>query len=347
MNLNSYLSVPALAVALTLSACSSFAAPPLADEHAGGGASSAASPLIYAFSPDKSLVASYSAGDRGRTRPISLLEGAQTQLSAGNGMAIDSDGSLYVVVYNATSSSGPLKLLVFAPNAHGDRAPERTAILRGPVLVGHAVGLALDGHGNFWVAAIGKLLRYPTSAKGRVRPNESISLQLDTPDGYMPANSSNVALDASGNIYCSCTVVFHGNQAIGVSEYAPGSRGNATPIRSFYDFALPEVPPGSIAIDGSGTIYLASSLPNTGVFAYASNTGSGSVTYTRRFAWGSGTTISTIATDPTGNVYAGAKSGIAVFGPNANGHVRPLRTMVDARHLAYGTGTYGTLLNVH
>ncbi len=334
------------ATVLTLQpACSPIGAPPLSAGHAATFRASRASSLVYAFSPDKALVASYSAGDRGRTKPISVLGGANTQLSAGNGMAIDSDGTIYVVVYDAGSSHGPLRLLVFPPGAHGDAPPERTAVLGGPVLPGYATGLALDGRGNFWLAAIGKLLRYPTSVQGRVRPNASISVQLDTPDGYMPAHSSNVALDAAGNVYCSCTVVYRGAQAIGVSEYALAS-GKATLVRSFYDFTLPEVPPDSIAIDAAGTIYLASSLPNTGVFVYGPKTGSGEVTPTRRFAWGSGVSIRTVATDAAGDVYAGASSRIAVLGPKSNGHVRPLRTIVDRRHLDYVSGTYGTLLNV-
>ncbi|HEY6326781.1 MAG TPA: hypothetical protein VIW73_09765 [Candidatus Cybelea sp.] len=339
--------ITSAAALLLQPACSPVGAPPLAAGHAGAlRASSASRPTVYAFSPFKAVVAAYPAGARGRTRPSSLLEGSATRLSVGNGMAIGSDGTIYVIVYEAGSSHSPVRLLVFPPNAHGDTPPERTAVLGGHLLSGYAPGLALDGRGNFWVAAIGKLLRYPTSAQGRVRPNASIAVQLDTPDGYMPAHAGNVALDAAGNIYCSCALVYQGAQAIGVSEYAL-AKGKATLVRSFYDFTLPEVHPSSIAIDAGGTIYLASSLPNTGVFAYGPKTGSGLVTPTRRFYWGSGVSIRTIATDASGDVYAGANARIAVLGPKANGHVRPLRTIVDPRDLDYVSGTYGTLLNVH
>jgi sugar lactone lactonase YvrE len=307
---------------------------------------SAASTVLYAFSPEKSLVASYSVGPHD-ARPISILRGSKTQLSTGNGMAVDTDGTTYVIVYKSGSSGSPIKLLVFPPNARGNVAPERTAVLQGPILPGYAVGLALDGRGNFWITAIGKLLRYPTSAQGTATPNASIDLKLDTPDGLMPANASNVAVDSTGNVYCSCTVVFQGNQAIGISEYAIASTSLSALVRSFYDFSLPEVPPASIAIDGSGTIYLASSLPNTGVFAYGPKTGSGQVHYTRRFVSGSGTMVSSLTTDASGKVYVAAASRIMVFGSKANGHVRPIRSIDDPKHLDYTTGTYGTLLNVH
>jgi sugar lactone lactonase YvrE len=346
MNVNNLRSRAALALWLMLAACAPLVAPPLADRTGPASFSVRAAPAVYAFSPQKGLVATYSAGGRGRTKPVVVLDGPKTQLSMGNGMAVDADGTIYALVYESTSSNAPVKLVVFPPNAKGDTAPERTAVLRGPVLPGYANGLALDGHGNFWVSAIGKLLRYPTSASGRVRPNAAISVQLDTPYGYMPANASNVALDTQGDVYCSCAVVFHGNQAIGVSEYALGSH-KAILIRSFYDLVLPEVPPTSIAIDGSGTIYLASPLPNTGVFAYAASTRSGDVRYSRRFVWRADVSISTLATDASGNVYVGAGSRVAAFGPNSNGHAHPSSVIFDPKHLEYGDGTYGTLLSIH
>jgi sugar lactone lactonase YvrE len=338
-------SLTAIAALALLSGCSAIAVSPNVVSASGARPAKAATQSIYAFAPDKPLLAVY-ANRAAVTQPISLLEGPKTQLMSGNGMAVDSDGKIYFVVYQSGSSHSPLKLLVFAPNAHGDAAPERTAILEGPLLAGYSVGLALDGRGNFWITAIGKLLRYPVSARGSAKPNASIVLQLQTPKGLMAANSSNVAVDSAGNVYCSCTVVFQGAQAIGVSEYSLRPRQKVKLVRSFYDFNLPEVPPGSIAVDGAGTIYLASSLPNTGVFAYAAGTKSGNVTYTRRFVTGSGTMISSLTTDAAGKVYVAAASQIMVFGSHANGQVRPIRSIDDPAHLHYTTSTYGTLLNV-
>jgi hypothetical protein len=299
---------------------------------------------VHAFSPGKALIASYQLGVSRETKPIGVLKGARTQLSQGNGMAVDADGTTYAVVYNAASSGSPIKLLVFAPNAHGDAAPERSAVLKGPLLAGYAVGLALDGHGNFWITAVGKLLRYSTSARRVARPNASIALQLYTPGGIMAAHASNVAVDAAGNIYCACTVVFRGAQAIGVSEYALDSRRRASLVRSFYDFSLPEVPPASITVDPKGTIYLASSLPNTGVFAYGPTTKSGDVHYARRFVGPPGTSIFSITNDPAGNVYIATGARILIYGPQANGQAHPVGTIRDPKNLDYTTGDYGTLL---
>src|SRR5579863_5197529 len=112
--------------------------------------------LVYAFSPNVPLMAVYKDATSGTAKPISALQGPNTQLATGNGMAVDSDGTIYFVVYDGTSSGSSIKLLAFAPNSYGDVAPERVAVLKGPLLAGYAVGLALDGRGNFWVSAIGK-----------------------------------------------------------------------------------------------------------------------------------------------------------------------------------------------
>lgn len=343
---------PAVIGLWTATACSSIAVSPsvvrsAASYNSNATNSNATGSTLYAFSPEKLLVAAYANGGSGDVRPISLLEGSKTKLSTGNGMAVDSDGTLYVVVYASASSASPLKLLVFAPGARGNAMPERTAVLNGGLLAGYASGLALDGHGNFWISDIGKLLRFSTSAKGEAYPNASVTLQLDTPDGFMAAHSANVAVDSTGNVYCACTVVFQQEQAIGISEYSLRRGKRAKLVRSFYDFNLPEVPPSSIAVDPAGVMYLASSLPNSGVFAYDATTKSGHVIYNRRFTSGSGTIISSLATDTSGNVYVAAESRVMVFGPNANGHVRPMRSIVDKKHLHYGTGDYGSLLSVH
>jgi sugar lactone lactonase YvrE len=330
----------------TTAGCSTFGISPTAGTSAAGRTARITTTDIYAFAPDRALVALYALDEKRDRAPIALLKGKSTQLSLGNGMAVDTDGTLYALVYDSTSSTAPIKLLAFAPNAHGNAKPERTAILKGPILAGYATGLALDGHGNFWIAAIGKLLRYPTSATGTVSPNASIKVQLDTSTGVLAANSSNVTVDSAGNIYCVAVVVQQSQHATGVSEYSFKSRHHAKLVRSFYDPELPEVPPGSIAVDPSGTIYLASSLPNTGVFAYAPSTQSGLVYYSRRFTSGNGTSVASLATDATGKVYVAAGSRILEFGANANGRVRPLRTVVDPAHLNYTTNDYGTLLNV-
>ncbi len=261
-------------------------------------------------------------------------------------MAVDTDGTLYVLVQATGSSGTTMELLAYPPGANGNTPPERTATLEGPIIPGYAVGLALDGHGNFWISAIQKLLRYPTTAQGNIEPNASIRVHLATPDGMMAANSSNVAVDAKGDVYSTCTVVYMGAQAIGVSEYRVGRAKRAKLVRSFYDLNLPEVPPSSIAIDPNGIIYLASSLPASGVFAYEPGTKSGNVNYSRRFVGPISKQISSIATDSSGNVYVAAASEIMVFGPKARGHVRPKRRIVDPDDLHYSSGDYGTLLDV-
>jgi hypothetical protein len=346
--MNHLVKLTALSVISLLVGCTAESIPTRAVEPMLPVRSYITNPIVSAFSPEKALIASYAIGGSNDEKPIAVLKGSQTQLSTGNGMAVDGDGTLYVVTQATDSHGAFTQLLVFAPGAHGNTAPIRTARLLGRLIPGYAVGLALDGHGNFWLSAIGRLLRYPTNATGAAKPNASIAVHLVTPDGLMPANSSNVALDSAGNIYAACAVVFQGAQASGISEYELEPTGKAKLIRSFYDLNLPEVPAGSIAIDGAGTIYLASSLPNTGVFAYVASTKSGNAHYTRRFTGPFGMMVISLTTDVRGNVYVAADSSrIMVFGPTANGHVRAIHSIHDPRHLKYTTNDYGTLLNIH
>ncbi len=337
----------AAAIALAVAGCASIGSAPNPTTNAAsraGNVTSQKGPIVYAFSPEQPLVASYLAGDRNDSKPIGVIEGSKTQLATGNGMAVDAGGTIYVVVSGGPAQSS-MNLLAFAPNARGNVAPERTAQLVAQLLAGYAVGLALDGHGNFWLSAIRQLLRFPASANGVARPNSSIAVQIATPYGLMSAHSSNVAVDSKGRVYCACAVVYHGLQAIGVSEYALTGSG-AKLVRSFYDPTLPEVPPSSIAVDAGGTIYLASGLPNAGVFAYAPGTKSGQVLYSRHFVGRPDTMIASLTTDAAGNVYVAAGSSILIYGPHANGRARPIASIIDPRHLHYGAGDYGTLLNV-
>ena len=285
--------------------------------------------------------------DARRTKPVSVLAGNNTELGVGNGMAIDSDGSAYVIVYANASTKSPLHFLAFEPNARGNVAPERLTTLQGGLLAGYAVGLALDGHGNFWISDIDKLMRYPLLAGKKAMPNGSIRLELQTPDGLLSAHSANVATDSLGNVYCACSVVYRGNQASGVSEYAEAAKGKFRLVRSFYDTNLPDVPASTIAVDHSGTIYLASTLPNTGIFANRAGRQSGLVHDWRHFISDSATITYSLTTDSAGRVYAAAPGSIIVFGPHANGLVRPERTIDDPRHIDYSGNDYGTLLSLY
>jgi sugar lactone lactonase YvrE len=341
---SSFRSAAVMAASATLlCACSNLTVPSAPTPSSALNAFGSAQTL-YAYSPRKALLAAYAADAEG-ARPIAILAGNKTRLATSNGIAVDADGTIYVVTYQYGFSHGLVTLLVFPPNAHGNVAPERSAVLP-ELLAGYSPGLALDGHGNFWIDDIHNLLRFPTSASGSAKPNGAITLQLQTSYGLMPANSSNVALDSAGNVYCICVVVYHGYQWKGVSEYSLTGK-KAKLIRSFYDPLLPEVPPSTIAIDRSGNIYMASTLPNTGIFEYDANTKSGSVHYSRRFTSGQGTSYVSVTTDASGYVYAAALSSVMVYGPHANGHVRPLRSIHDPAHLDYMDGDFGTLLNVH
>ncbi len=305
--------------------------------------------ILYAYSPAAPLLAAYGAQGSGPTKPQSLLEGPHTDLVAGNGIAVDADGTVYVVSPIDGRSTSHLQLLVFAAGAHGDAPPIRTAILDAPLVPGYAVGLALDGHRNFWITGgnLG-LFRFPTTATGIARPNATIHPTLDTPIGFKPANPENVVIGPDGTLYCACSALFQGQSTRGVTAYRVGSSGESTVLRSFFDPNLPEVPPSQMAIDASGTLYLASVLNETGIYAFDSKTKTGEVLNPPRIRGSRAISyVSSLATDAEGNLYVAVGSRIAVFGPHARGTDPPLRWISDAHHLDYSESAYGTLLALH
>jgi sugar lactone lactonase YvrE len=304
---------------------------------------------LYAYSPAAPLLAAYGAKASGPTKPQSLLEGPHTHLIAGNGIAVDVDGTVYVVSPIDARSASRLQLLVFAVGAHGDAPPIRTAILDAPLLPGYAVGLALDGHGNFWITGGNSgLFRFPTSATGITPPNATIHPTLDTPIGFKPANPENVVVGPEGTLYCACSALFQGQSTRGVTAYRVLRSGESTVLRSFFDPNLPEVAPSQMAIDASGTLYMASVLNETGIYAFDSKTKTGEVLNPPRIHGSRAINyVSSLVTDAERNLYVAVGSRIAVFGPHAHGTDPPLRWISDTHHLHYSENNYGTLLALH
>jgi hypothetical protein len=329
--------------AILLAACSSS----ISQSSIPTGSPSPRTPLLYAYVPGaKTLVAAYVAGASGTTAPASVLAGGRTQLTAGNGgIAIGTDAQMYVL------DGVPARLAVFAAGASGNVAPLRMATFS----KSHLDGIALDASGNFWTVdscygrvppGCGGLLRYPLAASGVTRPNLSLDPQLDTPIGDLPAVATAVATDTKGDVYCVCVVLYHGAQAIGITQYHIDAAGKPAIVRSFFDLTLPQIPPQSFTIDAaSGTMYAASTF-QPGIYAYPANQRSGMVTK-RRVIFGTKTqlgVISALATDAAGELYVAQPKRIAVFAKSASEDVPPMRAIVNPSRLQYRNAPAGTFL---
>lgn len=303
---------------------------------------------MYAYVPGaKTLVATYLASASGASAPQSVIAGSQTQLQAGDGgIALAADGEIYVL------DGTPGQLLVFAAGAAGDVAPIRTETFSKQ----HLSSIALDANGNFWTVnncygrvppGCGNLLRYSLSGSGPVRPNLKLLPELDTPIGVLPAIATAVATDANGDLYCVCVVLYHGAQAIGITQYRVSAAGKAKRVRSFYDLTLPQIPPQMLHIDATGTMYAASTF-QPGIYAYPADQPSGMVT-SRRVIFGAKTglrTIAALATDASDALYVAQPKRVAVFAANADGNVEPVRSIVDLARLRYPNAPFGTYLAI-
>lgn len=311
-----------------------------------------AAPAIYAYVPSaNALVAAYPEKANGKTSPGWMLQGALTQIAAGNGgIAVDKDGTLYVLTGQAFGGT-PVQLLVFPPGFTGNTAPSRVV----PLAATGISGIALDGYGNFWTVNIftNRLERYSLNATGTAHANASILGKLATPVGLLRASVDAVATDADGNVYCACALAYRSAQAAGVTKYHVTKSGRPGLVRSFYDFQLPEVPPSMMAVDSStGTIYLASVQGDAGIFAYDKPMPEGLVENRRRIGGPqSGFTDIDALYASSGLLYAALAgptgSSIAVFNSKADYNAVPIRRIRDDANLMFGLNVFGSFIAVH
>jgi hypothetical protein len=270
---------------------------------------------VHSGSGWASTVNIYSAFLNGNISPSSVIGGSQTQLTAVNGIAVDSAGEIYVV------NSDTDEIVGFAPGSSGDVSPN-VVIAGANTDLSAPVGLAIDSSGNLYVAncACGgsgsspAILEFSAGSNGDVAPIRDISgsqTQLSNPNEPY--------LDASGQIYVS------NYMSNSIDVFAATANGNVSPLR---------------VVSGSNT--LLNSPDGIAVDRYGLYAGSAAGHYVERFrprangnvppvaAISGGRTrlenVNGLFLDPKGVIYAASASNRAVlkFSPLANGDVRPI-----------------------
>lgn len=170
----------------------------------------------------------FAAGAHNVATPVGVLAGTQTQLGGSAGMALASDGTLYVSNTGANPTYFDGSITIYAPGAQGNVAPTR-------VIAGHntglvdPVGLALDSAGYLYVANgyfitdqtgnntfTGEILVFAPGANGDVAPVRTISGSntLFTGPAY------GIAVDSQGWIYVTDRDIL---------VFAPGANGDIAP----------------------------------------------------------------------------------------------------------------------
>jgi hypothetical protein len=186
------------------------------------------------------------------------------------------------------------------------------------------------GASNVYVVQNGStssILEFPASALSSATPSNTITIPMQT-------TFDAVAVDASGNLYVSASVVTAPSTLYEVLVYAPGATGAATPTRSITNFSTNIT---SIAVDSTGQLY---ALSGNTISVFAANA-TGNATPVRRITGGA-TLLSSpysLAVDSAQNIYVAntAAENIVVFSTSANGNVAPSRTISGSNTQLYNT----------
>jgi DNA-binding beta-propeller fold protein YncE len=270
----------------------------------------------------------YASGDEA---PAALLGGQKAAFDYPQGVALSHEGYAYVAGSNPNSSSAPYEIEEFAPPLTGDKAPVATIVGDKTQLEGTALAITEQGTlyvANEYVSGSGYISIFAPGATGNVEPYGTIygsKTELAQPVA--------VALGATGKIYVAN---LGDTSSPTVTVYATNAKGNVAPLERF---AAPQNPT-AIAVDKSGTVYVASSYAG-GVYVYAAGATSpkaeigGSLLGTKYqlepFA---------LAVDENGNLYvsndaptaySSAASQVLVYAPGAGNSTKPVAVIAGGK----------------
>ncbi|HWG75152.1 MAG TPA: putative Ig domain-containing protein [Acidimicrobiales bacterium] len=185
-----------------------------------------------------SSLTEYPDGATGNVAPSNTITGANTQLGAVNGVAVDPAGDIFVASFKITGDTGVFE---FAPGATANATP--IAFLQGAATnLNGPQGIAIDASGAhlFVVNSNNAVTEYalpltPGPTADNAAPIATISgaaTGLNNPFG--------IGLDPAGDIFVANTA--------SVTEYAPGANGNVAPIAVLAGANTGITSPDSVAV---------------------------------------------------------------------------------------------------
>jgi hypothetical protein len=201
-------------------------------------------------------VTGYASGASGDAAPTDSISGSNTGLTSPLGLAIDSANGLYVGNCGSICGGSADNVEVFPARLNGNVSPEATIAGSNTQLSG-VDGVAVDKHGNIWVANRGSdsVTEYAAGSNGNVSPTCTISGLSADPNG--------VAVDRNGYVY-----VRDGDYAIAV--FSPGSCGNVQPKRLITGSNTGLDYPDGLFVTESGVLIVANRGSNS-ITEYAAN----------------------------------------------------------------------------
>jgi len=219
------------------------------------------------------VITIYSAGSNGNVAPAVTIKGHATGLTNPVGIALDSDGDIYVgntIGFVNRKVTYPASIEVFSAGSNGD-APPVALIAGSHTNIGYPQGIVVDSQRNIYTtgyAVIGNnsvaaIDVYPAGSTGDVAPTAAI-------DGPTGLSENAIALDANGNLYALNSS--GGPAGTGsVTEYSAGSIGDVAPINTITSSFTGINNSSAIAVDAGGKIYVTNQFENSvGIYAAGS-----------------------------------------------------------------------------
>jgi sugar lactone lactonase YvrE len=277
----------------------------------------------------------YPAGSNGNVSPSTTISGANTGLVVPWGLAVASNGNLYVA-NDGSAVGGSDSITVYSAGSNGNSSPSAT-ITGSSTGLDSPGGIALDSSGNLYVTNDGDLIGnadsitvYAPGSNGNALPSNTLfAVDLATPAG--------IAVDSSGNLYVANDGSTQGLTG-SITVYPP----NSSQIKSQIETNTGIQEPNGIALDSGGNIYVTNAAtdvggPNDNVLIYPPGSYANGAPSATIVGANTGLTLPFgIAMNPNGNLYvtntAGGPDGdgsITVYPAGSTGNVTPTATISD------------------
>jgi hypothetical protein len=211
------------------------------DMTAPGGIARDASGRIYITNTATNTVTVYAAKSSGNVPPIAVIGGSNTRLVNPDGIALDASGKIYVLNHTEYPKGN---ITVYPPLGANagilNEAPIGT-IAGAKTLLDDPAGIALDAHGNLYVANQlgGPAVRHEPSDRGRVTVYSAGSngdvAPIATISGALTGLASpvGIALDSDANIYVANSYTANSTTYLpSIAVYSAGSTGDTLPVAS-------------------------------------------------------------------------------------------------------------------
>ena len=273
----------------------------------------------------------YPAGSKGNASPSAIIAGSNTGLESAEGIALDSNGNLYVTSANCPGLCGgnAFGINIYPSGSSGNVSPS-AAIGGADAGLSGSDGLALDSLGRLYVSNLsggtgqgGSVTVYGAGSIGDAVPTATITSNFTG----LPFASD--VVDSGGNLYVSNVLGDTGR----VDIYPPGSFAAGPPVATIAGADTGLNFPLKVATDSVGNIYV---LNDDGVVtAYAAgSTGDVTPMTTLNVGLNANGFVTSMAVDPSGKLYVateclvphclgGGAGAVAVYPPGSDGNATP------------------------